>query len=190
MEQYDYNIPIYDRNLAFTDLETTGANWWQHEILEFGAIITTPDLRVLHTIDKKVRPEHIENADAYALKYNGYDEEAWRDAVELDGVLEEYCEYSANTVQVGHNPQFDKTFIEKALVDRDMPMHQLDAHSVDTFTMGRLVLRYSNCSKLTMDNISKGIGVTPEPTPHRAINGARQALKIYSTLMHIRQPLD
>ncbi len=190
MEQYDYNIPIYDRNLAFTDLETTGPEWWKHEVLEFGAVITTPDLHVLHEIDAKVRPEHIENADAFALEYNGYSDEAWQDAVDLHDVLEEYCDHSSNAVLAGHNPQFDKTFIEKALIDREMPMHQLDSHSVDTYTMGHLVLRYSNIKKMNMDNISKAIGIMPEPMPHRAINGARQALKIYATMMHIKQSLN
>ncbi len=183
MDKFDYRIPPDERPLAFVDLETTGGNWWQHEIIEVGAVITTPELDVVHEIDTKVRPLRIEDAAPEALVYNGYTPEAWENAVDLKGVLEELREHTINAALVAHNPTFEKPFLEKAFVDNELPMHEMDYHSIDTYTLGRLALRGTNTKWYSLDAIAVAHGLEPEPKPHRAINGARLARDVYRKLM-------
>jgi oligoribonuclease (3'-5' exoribonuclease) len=52
-----------NHNLAFIDIETTGLNLINNEIIEIGCVITTPKLEIIEEFEIKIKPEHIENAD-------------------------------------------------------------------------------------------------------------------------------
>ena len=46
-------------NFAFIDIETTGLNVLAHEIIEIGAVITTPDLEVIEEFELKIKPQNL-----------------------------------------------------------------------------------------------------------------------------------
>ena len=54
------------------DLETTGLDASQHEIIEIGCVLTTPSFEVIEKFEFKIKPERIENADPIAMKINHY----------------------------------------------------------------------------------------------------------------------
>ena len=41
-------------NLAFIDIETTGLDVIDHEIIEVGCVFTTPDLKVIEEFELKI----------------------------------------------------------------------------------------------------------------------------------------
>src|SRR3989338_2451792 len=55
-------------NFAFIDIETTGLDVINHEIIEIGCVLTTPELQVIEEFEMKIKPEHLENADPVSLK--------------------------------------------------------------------------------------------------------------------------
>ncbi len=77
-------------NLAFVDIETTGLNLIEHEIIEIGCIVTDASLNIIKEFELKIKPKHIKTSDPIALKINHYDLEDWKGAVSsyyLGGIL-------------------------------------------------------------------------------------------------------
>ncbi|MCE9517381.1 3'-5' exonuclease, partial [Candidatus Nomurabacteria bacterium] len=72
---------ISKRPIAMTDLETSGAVFGEHEILEIGLVLFDQHtFEIIDTLNIKIKPEHIENAVPAALERNGYKAENWTDA--------------------------------------------------------------------------------------------------------------
>ncbi len=73
---------ISKRPIAMTDLETSGAVFGEHEILEIGLVLFDQHtFEIIDTLNIKIKPEHIENAVPAALERNGYKPENWIDAI-------------------------------------------------------------------------------------------------------------
>jgi len=53
-------------------------------------VINQKTLEIIDTLDIKVKPEHIETADEFALKINGYNETDWKDALTLKEAMSIY----------------------------------------------------------------------------------------------------
>src|SRR5258708_781182 len=98
MSEYSRDMPMTERPIAFTDLETTGLSVIKHEIIEIGAVITNSDLEVIDEVDLKVHPRHIETAQARALEINGYTPDKWVGAICLREALQEYSDKTTNAV--------------------------------------------------------------------------------------------
>src|SRR4026208_2191977 len=107
-------------NLAFVDIETTGLNVLQHEIIEIGCVLTTTDLEVIEEFDLKIKPEHIEHADPVALKINHYQKEAWAEAYSEKDALKIFAQKVEGAIMVGQNVAFDSGFIEHALAKNNI----------------------------------------------------------------------
>lgn len=181
---YDHAIPMTERPLVFTDLETTGLSAQDHEIIELGAVITTPDLEVIGEIDYKIRPEHIENAQPEALAVNGYRAEDWGGAIALGDALYQYGKSAENAMFVAHNPTFDWPFVQEGFRKAGIES-PLDYHRIDTFTMAWFALRKQGLDRFNQDNVSAHLGIPVEARPHRAINGARQTFAVYKRLIEL-----
>lgn len=111
-------LPVAERTLCFTDLETTGLYFLEGaEILEISAAIVTPDTFEIEDHKTwKVKPYHIHTAHPKALEVNHYDPEAWLDAVPLRTALLEWREFVKGKTLVGHNfPGFDWAFLNFCL---------------------------------------------------------------------------
>ena len=93
-------------NLAFIDVEMTGLNPVKHEIIEIGAVITTPGLEVVEEFDIKIKPENLENADPVSLKVSNYNKDAWEKAVFLPEAIKILLEKVKDCIMVGHNIAF------------------------------------------------------------------------------------
>lgn len=184
MSKYNRELPMTQRPIAFTDLETTGLSVIKHEIIEIGAVITNPALEVIDEVDIKVRPEHIETASARALEINGYTPEKWLGAVSLREALQEYSDKTVNAMFLAHNPTFDWKFIERGFEVTGVE-DNLDYHRLDNFSVAWHALKDARLEKLNQDILARHLGLEPEPAEHRAINGARLSYEIYKRLMRL-----
>ena len=121
-------------NFAFIDIETTGLNLLQHEIIEIGCVLTTPELEVIEEFELKIKPEHIENADPVALKVNHYDPAKWKKAYTLEKAMKIFSEKVKNCIMVGHNVAFDAGFLEYAFNKTDL-QNTMHYHKLDTVSI-------------------------------------------------------
>ena len=106
---------LNERPLAFTDLETSGDVFGEHEIIEIGLVmVNKKSIQILDTLNVKVKPEHIANAIPAAIERNGYMEENWKDAISLKEAMEMYAEKSEEAIFIAYNATFDWGFMNEA----------------------------------------------------------------------------
>ena len=121
-------------NLAFIDIETTGLDFINHEIIEIGCVITTSKLKLIEKFELKIKPEHIESADPVSLKITHYNEEDWSSAYTLKDAIKILIEKVKDCIMVGQNVSFDSGFLEyvfsKNGFKNSMHYHKLDTISI------------------------------------------------------------
>lgn len=170
------------RPLAFTDLETSGDVFFEHEILEIGLVLADQkSFEILDTLDLKIKPVHIENAVPAALERNGYKPENWRNAISLKEAIEQYSGKTEGAIFCAYNATFDWGFINEAFrktgVEDKMDYHRLDILSM----LWKSHLK--GMDSWSLKKICGILGVPPEPEPHTALNGAMTAYNLFKTLM-------
>jgi len=179
----EHTTRIFERPIAITDVETTGLDFAIQEIIEIGlVVINQKTLEIINTLDVKVKPEHIETADEFAIKLNGYNETDWKNAITLKEAMSIYGGKTKDAIFCAHNMTFDWSFIFEAFRKTDVK-DQMDHHRIDLFTMIWMKLQNSKCEKFSLNEAAKRLGVSEEPMPHRGINGAMTAYKIYKKLV-------
>jgi len=183
MTKQEHTIHIFERSIAITDVETTGLDFAIQEIIEIGlVVINQKTLEIIDTLDIKVKPEHIETADEFALKINGYNETDWKDALTLKEAMSIYGQKTKGAIFCAHNVTFDWSFIFEAFKKTGIE-NQMDHHRIDLFTMIWMKFRNSSFGKFNLNEVAKRLGVPEEPMPHRAINGTMTAYEIYKKLV-------
>jgi len=172
-----------NRNIAITDLETTGLDPLKHEIIEIGLVlIKQPSLEIIETIDIKVKPQNIETASPEALQLNGYKTKEWENAMELKDALTIYLEKTKDAIFCAHNTNFDFPFIKQACIKMNLT-NTMDYHCIDIPTLVWLKYRTSSLEKINLSKVAEFIGLEPEPAIHRAINGAMLAYKVLKKII-------
>lgn len=173
------------RKIAITDLETTGDVPSRHEIIEIGLVVFNPNtFEILDTMDKKVKPEHIETAVREAILYNGYNEEGWKDAVSLEEAIGEYGKKTKDCVFCAYNVSFDWGFINEAFAKFgiDNPMATRENHDrLDLLTLA-WERGLKNEKSFSLKSACNLFGIPPEPDPHSALNGALTSYELFKKL--------
>ena len=176
----DYNN-LNKLPLAFTDLETTGSVFGEHEILEIGlALVDQVSLQVLDTMNIKVKPLHIEKAVPAALERNSYKLEEWAGASPLKEAMEKYAEKTKGAIFCAYNATFDWGFINEAFRKTGVE-DGMDYHRLDILTLA-WAKGMKEKEKWSMKVACEMFGVPPEADPHRALNGAMTCFELYKKL--------
>ncbi len=174
-----------ERSLAIVDVETSGDDELVHEILEIGLLVVRDHtFEVLDSANWKIRPHHIKNAIPAALERNGYNELDWRDAVELSDVMPLFSQKTKDAIFTAYNVTFDWAFIKEAFRKTNVP-NLMDYHRFDVLTLA-WGAGGEKLERLNLKAVSEFFGVSPEPDPHRAINGAETALAVLKKIKEKR----
>lgn len=166
--------------IAIIDLETTGLDPAQHEIIEIGAVIFESGYPISETLDIKVKPVHPETGQPEAFKVNGYDAAQWEDAPPLKDALAILQEKCNGAIFMAYNVSFDWQFIEQAYWRAGMrnPFHKI---KIDLLTLAWLKVPGAN--SLALKAVCGMLDIPPEPEVHRALNGAKRAFEVYQKLI-------
>lgn len=162
--------------VAFLDLETTGLDPIQHEIIELAVVYKDGSY-----LEYKVKPEHLERAQPKALEVNGYSPELWQDALTQQEAAIKLGSALNNYLAAGQNVKFDLSFV--TALSRRTGIHIEARYGLDTVTLAYEHLTPWGLTSLSMKNVCEFIGIPPEPDVHRALNGARTAQKVFNTLL-------
>jgi len=181
-------------NLAFVDVETTGFNPDEHEVIELGAIVARqvpsgdpekgPRLEIIHELEYKIKPQHIETADPGALRVNGYSEADWLFAADLEQVMKDFAEKTAGATFVAHNLVFDWNFINKAF-EKSSVKSKLHYAKLDTISIAFARLYHlEKAQAFSLKALAELTGVENEKA-HTALADARTTMRVYKKLLAI-----
>ncbi len=183
MTTYNQYTPFAARPIAITDIETTGLSAKTHEIIEIGMVLVDQNtLEIIDTLEIKIKPEFPERGSARAFEVNGYNPEEWLEAVTLPEAMKLYAEKTKGAVFCAHNVTFDWSFVCEAFEKAGIEC-LLDYHRLDTLTMAWSKLGSKGLTRMRLSSVCEFLGLEPEPEPHRAMNGAMSAYRVYKALM-------
>lgn len=187
--------------IAFVDIETTGLNKRQHEIIEVAIVIVeeTRDAFGNTTIVPteeyawKIAPKNLEAADAAALKINQFTPEAWARAQGAEEVLPLVAQAlskvetslageAKNTRAVGgHNVGFDLGFLTHAFTQHGIAFTP-NKFVVDTLAMSQELFRDQNMPGFTLKHLCDYFYIE-NPNAHTALSDVRATAELYKHLL-------
>tara|TARA_R110000744_G_scaffold353146_1_gene459428 strand:+ start:2342 stop:3157 length:816 start_codon:yes stop_codon:yes gene_type:complete len=166
----------------YIDIETTGLDPIEHEIIEIAIIEESHG--IIERWSTKIKPRHIQKAHPKALKVNGYSEEAWSRAPEMSAVIRMIVskidsKLRGPCVIIGHNPNFDLSFIKITLAAHGKYIPRL--RSIDTMTLAHEHLAPIGLKSLSMDSIRSFLNISSEGA-HSALKDTEDVMKVYTLL--------
>jgi DNA polymerase III epsilon subunit family exonuclease len=171
-------------NLAFVDIETTGLDVIEHEIIQIGCVIVAPALEVVEKFELKIKPENIENADKVSLKISHYDEDQWQGALSLKDAMKIFSEKVKDCIMVGQNVAFDSGFIEHAF-SKTKIKNVMHYHKLDTISIAWAKLhREPDLEHFSLREMCVRFGIKNE-NAHTALSDAQATYELYKKLMSL-----
>lgn len=169
--------------IALIDVETTGLDPDKnHELIEIGMVVFDAETCIIESeLDIKVKPDFPWLGDDKALAMNGFNEDAWTNAMSKERAIDLLQQKSEGAAFAAWNATFDWTFLRATM---------RETKRLDTFSHRRLCvmsmafqhLPFGIVKPFSLENVCKYLGIIPEPMPHRAINGARAAYEVYKKI--------
>jgi DNA polymerase III epsilon subunit-like protein len=173
------------KTLAFVDIETTGFNIENHEIIEIACILVKhngTDYETIEEIEIKVKPNHIETADPQALRINGYNDSEWMFAYTLEQAMQQLAEKTKGAVFVAHNVAFDWSFLAKAFAVTGIEP-QMDFRKLDTISIAYAKFsNHADVNKFSLKALAEYFDLTNEKA-HTALADTRVTVEIFKKLM-------
>ena len=183
-------------DLAFVDIETTGLNSRQHEIIEISVVRVkqtwTPDekpvFEKMFEWSAKIKPEHLELADPIALRINGYIASDWTESISLENALTEFVEKTDGAIMVAHNVAFDSEFINAKLADFKI-QNKMHYHRLDTVSLAFGLLHSApDVGRYSLGELCKYFGIINN-RPHSALSDALSDFELFKKLMDFKRSL-
>lgn len=171
------------REIAFIDVETTGLDPTQHELLEVAAVrVDEQSLEVVAEAAVLVMPQHIETADPEALRVNGY-AEPWGGRPLAEALLMVRPLLEGATL-AGHCVAFDAAFLDAAWREAAVqPPKLADHHSIDTATLAWPLLRAGRIRSLSLRVVCEHLGISNNRA-HSALVDARRSLEVARRILN------
>lgn len=159
------DIPIEEETFVVFDLETTGLNSHDNEIIEIGAI-KLKGTRIIDKFSEFVKPKN--KIPEKIQKLTSISDAMVADALGIEEVLPKFIEFSKDATLVAHNAKFDMSFIRrdcKKILNIDF-----DPTVIDTLQMARDVM--PNLKSFGLGPLTKKLGVALE-SHHRAVDDSQ-----------------
>ena len=172
-----YPAQIEQTEFIVFDLETTGLNPSQHEIIEIGAVKIKAGKKIAEfesfiNIGKEV--------PAKITEITGIKSEMLADAPKLKAVIKDFVEFIGDGVLVAHNADFDYGFLRTALQKLQI---KRDEYSVlDTLALSRALIKDSKNYKL--NTLADYFSIELDDH-HRALADAEATAEILKKLLAI-----
>jgi len=163
------------------DVETTGLNPEQNEIIEIGAL-KVRDGKVQERFMEFIRPT--ESIQPAITELTGITNQMVERARRRQEVIPEFLDFCEDDILVGHNVVFDYSFMKMSALSEGMAF---DKNGIDTLKIAQ---------KVHKDMKSKSLGALCEyyhienNAAHRAYHDALATAKLYQTLAHFFEETD
>ena len=157
------------------DLETTGLDASQHEIIEIAAIRFKKGRTAHETLQALVKP--VGSVPRRIVELTGITQEMVdRDGEPIRDVLEEFRAFFGDLRLVSYNAEFDMAFLQTAAKNNRLPPFR----NPTTCALQLARQAWPNRKSYRLDTLSSD-GWLNSGTAHRALEDARRALIVYAT---------
>jgi DNA polymerase III epsilon subunit-like protein len=182
METVQYMKSYKDRYLAWVDLETTGLDPQQHEIIEVGIVVYDHlNDQVLKEFDAKVKPTRLETASEEALAINGYAANPKAYKKGLRSTLIKLNNLMDGCILAGHNVPFDIAFLNKNLGDLGIKP-KFDRRWIDTMSLAWAACYNNPLNGLSLKDLCDRFSIS-NVGAHSALTDCHRTLSAYKCLM-------
>ena len=179
---------ILSQPLAFIDVETTGFDSDQAEIIELGLVLARlkdGELVVTDQLDLKIQPKHLETAEPGALRVNGYNEVDWLFAVSLEDAMKTFADKTDGAIFVAHNATFDYSFIKQAFKTTGVE-NKMHYRKLDTITLAFGVLfDNDDMNKFSLKALCEYYGIENKKA-HSAFADAYATYEVFKKLLNLK----
>uniref|UniRef100_A0A7C4VU45 DNA polymerase III PolC-type n=1 Tax=Fervidobacterium thailandense TaxID=1008305 RepID=A0A7C4VU45_9BACT len=167
---------ISEATYVVIDLETTGLNPRQDEIMEIGAVKTRKG-EVIEEFHTFVKPEQLKEK---SLKITGITVEMLENAPQIGEVVEKLYNFLEGCVLVAHNADFDVTFLQNTFSKFGL---NFNPPYIDTLRLANALLR-NKIKSFSLDRLVDyfGLGTFQH---HRALDDARVTAKVFWKLVDL-----
>lgn len=164
------------------DLETTGLDPVEHEIIEIGAVLSGDAFAPSILFERKVNPEHLETASQEAFQINGFTPESWGQAIPLDEALVALDPLIAGDITIaGWGVAFDVAFLKAAYARLGLPWMNTRRRLLDICSAAQFLLPGLESYSLT--SVAEKLGV--KHGGHRALADAMCTLEVARKLREV-----
>ena len=170
------SLLTYLPNYVVFDLETTGFDPEQEEIIEIGAI-KVQDGYIMSTFSTLVKPG--KEIDPFITGLTGISNEDVKDAPSINEVLPDFFDFVGDNVVVGHNVTFDISFIAASAGRAGLTFAP---DYVDTMRLARCLYPAEKHHKL--QNLREWFGIDVLGA-HRAMNDVLATNRAYIAMREI-----
>lgn len=173
--------------ICIIDVETTGLNWRQHEIIELACVIFDDQtFTILDSFDTKVVPRFPWHTDSEMKAYevNGYSPDDWKDAVAVTTALTELRRRAKGSILCAYNLTFDLGFLSEASRKTCIPL-PFDRPKIDLLSMAWARIPHAKLQNWSLRAVCTYLGIPPEPKVHRAMGGCMAEYAVYRKLMEV-----
>jgi DNA polymerase III alpha subunit (gram-positive type) len=173
------STPLTDKHIVWLDIETTGLDPVDHDIIEFAGVREGPEDK-LHLY---IWPDRPENAAAEALEVNGFTSEEWerRGALSMGKALPQITRFLADSILAGQNVSFDEGFIKQTM-KRYNNRDKIGYHKLDVATLAIVHLRPLGLKKIRLHHVCDVLGISNEGE-HTAMADVKRARAVYRALL-------
>lgn len=173
------------RDLCFIDIETTGATFGHHEIIEIAAVRTCASGETVRgEWARRILPRRPERISPQAQRLTGFSLEAWSGFPHADRSLwDDFVSFASGAMAVCHNPSFDRAFIALSASEWGVTDLKIDYHWIGTESLAWPFLKQNGWPRINLSAICAQLEIPSEPTIHRALEGARTCRRAYLELM-------
>ncbi|MCR5567201.1 MAG: 3'-5' exoribonuclease [Clostridiales bacterium] len=159
--------PVSKKRYVVFDLETTGVNHAEHDIVEIGAV-RVEDGKIVEEYSQLVNPDHRIGADASSV--NHITNDMLNGKPKIYEVLPSFLNFIGDDVLVAHNVRFDYKFLAQACMVNKFKVPEM---LFDTMALARY---YPEAENKKLTTLIKEAGIELE-TAHRALSDARMTAK-------------
>lgn len=176
---------LSDIQLAFVDIETTGLNLNEHEIIEIAAVIYDQKKDIIvREWEIKIAPKRLETAEQKALQLNGYIKNQNLYKNKLKPSLIKFNSIIKNCILVGQNINFDVSFIKRDMNYLDIKP-KYDYRKLDIMSMAWLYVNETDIPGLSLKKLCEHFNVS-NADEHTALADCRRAFQIYNILKGLK----
>ena len=168
---------LSDLSFCVFDLETTGGNHQNDNIIEIGMVI----IKNLEITDKKdflIKPN--KKVPDFIQKLTSIRPENLKDAPKIEDVIEEILSFMSDSILVAHNTAFDIPFFNSVLKRLNIP--ELKNKSICTNMMTKYLI--PNLMNSNLSYMSKILGIKHQKA-HRALDDALATAELLLNYLNI-----